>query len=424
MNSADESSAAGRLTDHISVGVLARVISREVVDEVLVETGKKEQRVRRLPAHVVVYFVVSLAVFRDGYEEVMRRLVGGLRLMRVWRDEWTVPSTSALSQARERLGEEPLKMLFERVAVPLAKLSTPGAWLRSWRLMAIDGVNIDVPDTAENLTVFEKARGGTRRPFPQIRSVGLAECGTHAVVAATTGTIRDGERELAGRLLGSVEPDMLITADRGFFSFELWADFMVTGAALLWRVSAHMKLPPEAVLADGSYLSTITSKKNRGSSWRIPLAAVDDPRDASHIPVRVIEYTVATGDGTSSETFRLVTTILDPADATALELAAVYQQRWEYELSLKEIETQLLAPGAGLRSKSPKMVRQEFWGLLLAHYAIRALMVEAADTDGIDPDRLSFQRTLNIVRRQITDQAAFSPLDTRAGDHQSHRRDP
>ncbi|ONH33975.1 hypothetical protein BL254_18930 [Protofrankia sp. BMG5.30] len=138
----------------------------------------------------------------------------------------------------------------------------------------------------------------------------------------------------------------------------------------------------------------------------------------------MIEYTVATGDGTSSETFRLVTTILDPADATALELAAVYQQRWEYELSLKEIETQLLAPGAGLRSKSPKMVRQEFWGLLLAHYAIRALMVEAADTDGIDPDRLSFQRTLNIVRRQITDQAAFSPLDTRAGDHQSHRRDP
>ncbi|WP_044888491.1 IS4 family transposase [Frankia torreyi] len=422
MDSGEEPSLAGRLTDHISVGVLARVIPRDAVDEVLTETGRREKRVRLLPAHVVVYFVVALAVFRDGYEEVLRRLVGGLRFMAVWRDEWTVPSTSALSQARERLGEEPLKLLFERVAVPLAELGTAGAWLRSWRLMAIDGVNIDVPDTAENLTAFEKARGGTRRPFPQIRSVGLVECGTHAVLAATTGSMRDGERDLATGLLGSVEPDMLITADRGFFSFELWAEFMVTGAALLWRVSAHMKLPAESLLPDGSYLSTIKSKKNRGSSWRMPLAAVADPRDASHIPVRVIEYTVDTGDGGSSETFRLVTTILDPAEATALELAATYQQRWEYELSLKEIETQLLAPGAGLRSKSPAMVRQEFWGLLLAHYAIRALMVEAADSGGIDPDRLSFQRTLNIVRRQVTDQAAFSPLDTRQGGREDDRR--
>ncbi len=164
------------------------------MDEVLTETGKREKRDRLLPAHVVVYFVVALAVFRDGYEEVLRRLVGGLRFMAVWRDEWTVPLTSALSQARERLAEEPLKLLFERVAVPLEQLGTAGAWLHSWRLMAIDGVNIDVPDTTENLTAFEKARGGTRRPFPQIRLVGLVECGTHAVVAATTGSMWDGER--------------------------------------------------------------------------------------------------------------------------------------------------------------------------------------------------------------------------------------
>jgi hypothetical protein len=288
----------------------------------------------------------------------------------------------------------------------------PRAWLRSWRVMAMDGVRIDVPDSAANLAEFGKYEGGTRRPFPQIHAVGLGECGTHAVVAAELGTIYDGERKLAGQLVGALTPDMLVLADRGYFSFQLWQQFMVTGAQLLWRLPAGLKLPVIEVLSDGSYLSEIVARRARGSSYRIPLSAVEDPRDATHIPVRVIEYTISGHGADGSETFRLVSTVLDPSHASALELAATYQQRWEYEMSLREIETQLLQPGHGLRSKTPELVRQEMWGLLLAHYAIRKLMAEAADTADLDPDRLSFIRTLNVVRRQVINQAAFSPQHT------------
>lgn len=410
-----------RLTDSISIGVLARVVSRENIEEVLTETRRKERRVRLLPAHVVVYFVIAMAIFQDGYEEVMRRLVGGLRFMRAWRDDWSVPTTGAISQARDRLGELPMKILFERTAVPLAGPGTSGSWLGRWRLMAIDGVQIDVPDTAANVAEFGLAKGGTRRPFPQIRVVGLGECGTHAVIAAETGGLHTGERELALGLVGSVEPNMLITADRGFFSFELWQQYMVTGADLLWRVTATIKLPAERVLPDGSFLSTIASHRTRGSTYRIPLSVVEDPRDATHIPVRVIEYTVAGTGSKEPETFRLITTLLDPEQLTAVELAAAYHQRWEYELALRELETQMIAPGSGLRSKSPEMVRQELWGLLLAHYAIRWLMAQAADSAGLDPDQLSFIRSIRVVRRQVADQAAFSPRTTRAISHRDDR---
>lgn len=308
-----------------------------------------------------------------------------------------------------------MRELFNRVAGPLAKDSAKGAWLRSWRLMAIDGVNIDVPDTPENLAAFGKAKDGTRRPFPQIRSVGLGECGTHALIAAELGTIYTGERELAEGLLPAVTPDMLVLADRGFFSFELWQQYMATGAALVWRVWKTIKLAPTEVLSDGSYLAVVSSKRARGSSYQIPLSAVDDPREATHIPVRVIEYTInGAGEG-ESEVFRLVTTILDPDQATAMELAAAYHERWEYELSLREIENQLLDPGEGLRSKKPELVHQEIWGLFLTHYAIRALIVEAADIGEVDPDRLSFLRTLNIVRRQVVNQAGFSPRNNKPG---------
>lgn len=411
----DSSSVSERLTDRISIGVLTRTIPRELVDEVLAETGRREKRSRRLPAHVVVYFVIAMAIFWDGYEEALRKLVNGLSFLGNWRDHWTIPTTGAISQARERLTELPMRTLFDRIAVPLATSSTVGAWLRSWRLMAIDGVQIDVPDSDANMKEFGKADGGTRRPFPQIHAVGLGECGTHAVVAAALGTIYDGERKLAARLLSAVVPGMLVLADRGFFSFELWAQYLTTGADLLWRVSAGIKLPVLEILPDGSYLSVINSKKTRSASYRIPLSAVEDPRDATHIPVRVIEYTV-TGEGIAqAQTYRLITTILHPDAASALELASAYQQRWEYELSLKEIETQLLEPGQGLRSKTPELIRQELWGLLLAHYAIRKLMTEAADTAELDPDRLSFLRTLNIVRRQVTNQAGFSPQHTEPG---------
>jgi hypothetical protein len=397
----------GKLTDHISMGALTRTVPRYVIDEVLAQTGRREKRSRSLPAHVVVYFVLALGLFTDGYEEVIRKLVGGLRFARTWSREWTVPTTGALSQARARLGAAPLKVLFERVAVPLARPGTPGAWLRGWRVMAIDGVMIDVPDTAANLAHYDKAQGGTRRPFPQVRAVGLCEVGTHALIAAELGTIHQGERALAGTLTSTIGPDMLVLADRGFFSFELWRDYLATGAALLWRLTATMHLDPLTVFPDGSYLAEIVSKRVRGGRTRIAWDTVGDLTLATHIPVRVIEYRVQDGAATS-ETFRLITTIVDPQDASAHELAAAYHERWELETSFREIETYLRA-GKGIRSKTPELVQQEIWGLFLTHYAIRAFMAEAADTVDMDPDRLSFTRTLHILRRRITDPAVFPP---------------
>ena len=412
-----------RLTDRISIGVLTRLVPRDVVDEVLAETRSKEKRSRLLPAHVVVYFILAMAIFSDGYEEVMRRLAGGLQFMRAWQKDWSVPTTGAISQARERLGEAPLKALFERVAEPLAAPGTPGAWLGARRLMAIDGVKVDIPDTPANIGEFGRPAGVTRRPFPQIQVIGLAECGTHAVIAAEIGTVHVGEREIAGKLARALEPGMLVIADHGFFSFQLWAEFMAAGADLIFRIAAGVKLPPGRVLEDGSYLSEIKQKRVKGSGYRIPLSVVGDPRRATHIPVRVVEYAVSGAPADAVETYRVITTILDPEEVTAVEVAAAYQERWEYEIALKEIETQMLEAGSGLRSKTPELVRQELWGLLLAHYSIRAVMTEAAGTAGIDPDRLSFIRSINVVRRLVTDQAAFSPQNAGRRDGDDHRRD-
>jgi Insertion element 4 transposase N-terminal/Transposase DDE domain len=382
-----------------------------MVDEILTESKSREKRSRALPAHVVVYFVIALALFTDGYEEVIRKLVNGLRFARVWSREWNVPTTSALSQARKRLGEEPMKMLFERVAVPVAKPGTPGAWIRQWRIMALDGVMIDVPDTPENLQYYGKPEGGTRRPFPQTRTVGLAEAGTRAVIAVQLGTIYQGERELTKPLISSFTPEMLITADRGFFSFQMWRDCLDSGAALVWRVSSTVRLPVLRALPDGSYLSEITNQPT-GSRTRISLDNVSDPQLATHIPVRVVEYQVQTdpADATKSETFRIITNILNPGDLDATEVAQAYHERWDLETAFREIETYLRL-GKGIRSKTPEMVRQELYGLFLAHYAIRSFMTEAADTVDIDPDRISFTRTLHIIRRRITDPAGLSPLN-------------
>jgi hypothetical protein len=417
--------SGGKLTDHVSLGVLTRIIPRFVIDEVLAETNRRERRTRSLPAHVVVYFVVALALFTEGYEEVIRKLVNGLRFARTWSREWAVPTTSALSQARARLGEAPLAELFDRVAVPVAKPGTPGAWLGSWRLMAIDGVMIDIPDTPDNLAVYDKPEDGTRRPFPQTRTVGLSECGTRVLIAAAMGTMRDGERALAQQLTRKISPDMLITADRGFYSFELFREYLATGAQLLWRLWATVKPEHLRTLPDGSWLAEIASKHGRAGKTRIPLGKVSDPRLATHIRVRIIEYQVEghLDDQGRSETIRLITTITDPEQASASELAQAYHQRWEIETTFREIETYLRA-GNGIRSKKPELVRQELWGIFLAHYSVRAFIAESADTIDMDPDRISFTRTLHIVRRGITGPAAFSPRQTPTTQTTRDRRNP
>jgi len=246
---------SGRLTDHLSIGVLTATVPRFLVDEVLIELNRREKRSRLLPAHVVVYFVMALALFADGYEEVIRALVNGLRYARTWSSAWTVPTSSALAQARARLGEEVMAELFWRVAVPVAKAATPGAWCERWRVMAIDGVMLDLPDTEANLAEYPKQGGTSPTPYPQARVVALAECGTHAILDATIGSMAQGERELAAPLTRSVDTSHLVTADRGFYSFDAWRTWAATGAQLVWRVSKTTTLPVVQVLPDGSYLS-------------------------------------------------------------------------------------------------------------------------------------------------------------------------
>ncbi|MGH3874052.1 MAG: transposase domain-containing protein [Pseudonocardiaceae bacterium] len=207
---------SGRLTDHIAVGVLSGLIHRDIVDDVINACGKREQRSRLLPAHVVVYYVLALNLFfGEAYEEVMRQLVNGLRFLGNWRNGWKVPTTSALSPARNRLGEAPLRLLFERIAVPMARAGARGAWFRGLRVMAIDGLVLDVPDTPANDEAFGRSGNVTApSPFPQVRLVALGECGTHAVVDAAFGPVTTGEQTLAAQLIARFTAGMLVLADR------------------------------------------------------------------------------------------------------------------------------------------------------------------------------------------------------------------
>ena len=391
--------------------MIARVYRRDLVDEVIAETRSKEKRTRLLPARLVVYYVIALALFfGEAYEEVMRKMIGGLRFVSAWERAWRVPTPSALCQARQRIGEAPLRRLFEQAVAPLATPATIGAWLSRWRLMTIDGVTLDVPDTPDNAAAF--GRPGSRRPqggaFPQVRVVGLGECGTHAIVGAELGPLRAGERELAEGVLADLEEGMLVLFDRGFFSYDFFARARATGADLLFRVSATLKLPVLQRLPDDSYLSAVTPKgvptlTDLGQArWR---AAT---RQA--ILVRVVEYQIT--DRATGEVYRLITTITDWEQALSPDLAGAYHQRWEFEIALDEIETHQIAHSRVLRSKSPQMVRQEIWGILLAHYAIRTLMVEAAYDANIDPDRLSFIRSLRVIRREADGAADFPPHQT------------
>jgi hypothetical protein len=404
---------SGRLTDHVALGVLSSVIHRDIVDDVIRECGKREVRSRLLPAHVVVYYVLALNLFfGEAYEEVMRQLVNGLRFLGNWREHWTVPSTSAISQARTRLGAAPLRLLFERIAVPMARAGTRGAWFRGLRVMAIDGVVLDVPDTPANDEEFSRSGNDIApSPFPQVRLVALGECGTHAVVDAALGPVSTGEKTLAAELISRFIAGMLVLADRNFYSYQAWEQGVATGAALLWRVSAGLRLPVLQWLPDGSYRSVLINPTVRGRRREALLAAARAGHDLDPAwahAVRVVEYLIEDRPG-SGELFCLITSLLDHELAPAVELAAAYAERWEIELSFDEIETHQTGNERVLRSRTPELVKQEIWSLLLTHYAIRHVMKDAADTVGTDPDDLSFIRSYRAIRRQVPNQAGFSP---------------
>lgn len=387
-----------RLSDHISIGVLTRTYPPELVDRALAECSRLEQRKRLLPARTMVYYAMALALFAEGsYEEVMRNLVEGLDWQSGWQRPWKVPSKVAISKARARLGAGPLRALFEQVARPLAAPSSEDAFCCRLRLMAIDGTTFDLADTEANEAAFGRpgsSRGEGRGAYPQLRAVGLAECGTHAITDVALGPIARGEGSLAAELWRSLGPGMLLLADRGFWDFKAFKAAKASGAELLWRVRKSLVLAVDEMLADGSYRSRIYASTDR--------------RRAEPIEVRVVEYELA-DPALGGERYRLATTLLDPEAAPATELAAAYPQRWEFETALDELKTHQRGPRVVLRSKSPEGVYQEAYGHLLVHYAIRALMHEVAGSAGRDPDRLSFTRSLRVVRRSARAGPGFSP---------------
>jgi hypothetical protein len=394
-----------RLTDHVSIGVLTRVFPPELVDGVVAEVGRREQRQRLLPARVVVYYVLALALFADSsYEEVMRQLVEGLAWESGWERAWEVPSKMAISKARARLGKEVLELLFRAACVPVATESTPGAFYRGLRLVSVDGTCLDVADTAANDAEFGRP-GSSRREgggaFPQLRMVALAESGTHAIFDAALGPYTTSERELVDRLWDSLQDGMLCLADRGFYGFERFKTAAATGAQLLWRVNSTVGLPRERTLEDGSYLTRI-AKDNHGRARR------------GGLQVRVIEYQLDDPALTDQEQhYRLITTILGPDQAPAGELAALYPQRWELESALDELKTHQRGPRVVLRSKQPEGVYQEAYGHLCTHYAIRRVMHDAALQAEMVPHRLSFLASLRAARRSTRTQPGFSPPQPR-----------
>ena len=410
----------GALTDWISLGVLASSVPRDVVDDAVAVTGKGARRAGgKLPPHVMVYLVMALALFADDdYEEVAARLAETLRGWGGWERDWEVPTSGGITQARQRLGPEPVAEVFGQVAVPVADLDTAGAFLGPWRLMSVDGMEWDVPDTAPNRAFFGSRAGPAGpAPFPKIRVVTVSECGSHAAVAAAVGPAAggkgSGEQALARRLYPDLEEDWLLLADRNFYSFTDWCAAAGTGAALLWRVRSNVALPVLEVLPDGSWLSVLVSPRvdPRSAARRDLLAAAgrgqDLPGDRARY-VRVLEYQVSDRDGNGQdERVILITSITDFRAAPAQELARAYHQRWEHEGGNAQLKTYLRGPGRVLRSQSPAMVQQEIWGYLLTHYAISALTCTAATAAGIDPDRVKFKRTVRIIRRAVG--PAFPP---------------
>jgi hypothetical protein len=319
----------------------------------------------------------------------------------VGRSGWRLPSTAAIVQARQRVGVRLFRELFHTVAGPIATPETPGAFLGGLRLMAIDGTTLDVADTPENARAF--GRPTTRRgaavgtvggvgvggAFPQLRVMALIETGTHVLCDVVLRPFHGGEAPAGRQLVRSVGAGMLVLWDRGFHSYEMVRRTLDRGADFLGRSKANVVLPPETVLPDGSYLSTIypssTARRRRQDG----------------IVVRVVEYALDTPAGPGKERYRLVTSLLDPMAFPAQILAATYHERWEIETTLDEVKVHQWAHPRPLRSRHPREVVQELYGLLLAHLAIRTLMYQAAVDDGVDPDRVSFTGALRVLRRAI-----------------------
>ena len=390
-----------RIADYLSIGLLARLVPPALVDQALTQHGRHSQRQRDLPAHAVAYYVMALSLYRGvNTEEVLRVVTEGMDYLGADAIRREV-GKSAISAARSRLGAEVMQTIARQALIPLATEQTPRAFYRGLRLVSLDGSGLEVADEAANREAFgvpgtQQGRTG----YPQLRFVGLLENGSHVLFGVALGGYKDAEVTLAHDAVQHLTPGMLCLADRGLSGYPLWADAHRTGAQLLWRVAKNRSLPVLKRLDDGSYLSRIEPAPATRRKMGL--------QDTSPLVVRVIDYRLP-GVPEAEPIYRLMTTLLDPVTAPAQELAALYQERWTIETTFAEIKTTLKGADVVLRSKTPELVRQEFWGLLLAHHAVRKLMLEAALVHEHPPDALSFKHSLSLMRRKLPTSGALSP---------------
>ena len=420
-----------RLSDHLSASLLARVYPPLLIEQILREHGVESKRCRTLPMLTMSYYCISLSLYPEcAYEAVFEAMAEGLHWaqggrLRLGAGAAASVSKSSVSAARSKLGVAPLKRLHERACVALADpVTQPEAFYAGLRLVAIDGSLFELPDEPDNVTAF--GRPGSRTgvaAYPQAQCAALVECTTHAILAAEIGAYRDAEWAVCEPLLPHLNASMLCLADRGFSGVEQWQKARATGAHLLWRVKGNRILPLIKPLPDGSYLSVIYPP--RDAAGRV----VKNHKNRSDgVAVRVIEYSVpdsaiggnVRGNKTGSKVggkkraapvarYRLLTSLLDPVVAPALELAAVYHERWEIEAVFDELKTHLVDRRRCFRSKTAAGVRQEFYGWVLAHYAVCWLMHHAASSQRVHTRSLSFTGNLRLIRLTQPLSGAFPP---------------
>ncbi|MGH9565437.1 MAG: IS4 family transposase [Candidatus Angelobacter sp.] len=390
-----------RVSDYLSVGLLSCLVPPSLVDAALRAHNRHSKRQRDLPAHAVAYYVMALSLYRGvNTEEVLRVVTEGMDYLGDAAIRRKV-GKSAISASRTRLGAQVMHTLAEQALTPLAHPQTAEAFYRGLRVVSVDGTMLEVADETGNRAAFGVP--GTQQGqtgYPQIRCVGLLENGTHALFGVALGGYRDSEVSLAHKAIQNLKPGMLCLADRGFCGYPLWQTAGQTGAQLLWRIPRNRKLPALQRFKDGSYLSQISPSP-------ATLKKMGD-KTAPALTVRVIDYRLP-GVANAEPVYRLMTTLLDAKRYPADELAALYHGRWRIETTFAEIKTTLKGADIVLRSKTPELVRQEFWGLLLAHHAVRKLMWEAALSRRRMPDALSFKHSLTLIRRKLPASGAIPP---------------
>lgn len=383
-----------RITDELAMGILAKTYPTARVRAILQEKGKASKRERELPAHLMVYFVMGLGLWMGAScREVLRCLLLGVHWLFGNEQAYKITGKSGITQARQRLGWEVMKAIYDEVVQPIGQKQSAGAWYHNWRVVSLDGSTLDVADSEENEKEFGRPGASEgNSAYPQLRFVALLENGTHVLFAARWGSYGQSELSLAEEVIPHLQAGMLCLADRLFLGGPLWKKAVQTGADLLWRCQRRMKFACVQRLEDGSYLSYIYPER-------------DDRRRHSEDPerrllVRVIEYHLR-GMQSKEPWYRLVTTIVDWQKAPARELAALYHQRWEIETTLDEFKVHLRGPGVVLRSYRPDLVKQEFYGFLMLHFAVRSFMHEAALSVQRDPDELSFVHAVRVLKRHL-----------------------